>query len=140
MKKKGHAFMRNDRLGYMCTCPTNLGTVVRCSAHIQLKVSYYRLHRSCGKVMFLHLSVILFTGGSAIPPLGRHQPGQTPPGQTPPNSACWDTVNNWVVCILLECILVTYTSFQFFKQRRNINTHSTKKSNFKISFFFHFSK
>ena len=38
MKKKGHAFMRHDRLGYMCTCPTNLGTVVRCSAHIQLKV------------------------------------------------------------------------------------------------------
>ena len=34
--------MRNDRLGYMCTCPTNLGTVVRCSAHIQLKVSYQR--------------------------------------------------------------------------------------------------
>ena len=25
---------------------------------------YYRLQRSCGKVMFLHLSVILFTGGS----------------------------------------------------------------------------
>ncbi len=38
MKTKGHEFMRNERLGYMCTCPTNLGTVVRCSAHIQLKV------------------------------------------------------------------------------------------------------
>ncbi len=39
MKQKGHQFMRHDRLGYFCTCPTNLGTVVRCSAHIQLKVS-----------------------------------------------------------------------------------------------------
>ena len=60
--------------------------------------------RSCGKVMFLHLSVILFTGG-CLPlgpwgclPLGpgdvclwvpgvctpwTHMPGQTPPGHTP---------------------------------------------------------
>ena len=37
MKKVGHEFMRNDRLGYICTCPTNLGTVVRCSVHVQLK-------------------------------------------------------------------------------------------------------
>ena len=81
--------------------------------------------------MFLHLSVILFTGGSVciwsggpVPwedtPLGRHPPGQTPtlPGQTPPlpsacwdihtspPSACWDTVNKWAVRIPLECILV----------------------------------
>ena len=27
-------------------------------------VYFYRPQRSCGKVMFLHLSVILFTGGS----------------------------------------------------------------------------
>ena len=59
---------------------------------------------SCEKVMFLHLSVILFTGGGVwqIPskadthpsgqappsgqtlPLGRHPPRQTPPGQTLP--------------------------------------------------------
>ena len=37
MKKVGHEFMRNERLGYVCTCPTNLGTVVRCSVHVQLK-------------------------------------------------------------------------------------------------------
>ena len=37
MKKGGHEFVRNDRIGYVCTCPTNLGTVVRCSVHIQLK-------------------------------------------------------------------------------------------------------
>ena len=65
--------------------------------------------------MFLHLSVILFTGGSAIPlTLGNHQPpGQTPPNQvdtnravTPLHSACWDTVNKRAVRILLECSLV----------------------------------
>lgn len=37
MKAKGHEFMRSDRIGYVCTCPSNLGTVVRCSVHIQLK-------------------------------------------------------------------------------------------------------
>ena len=69
------------------------------------------------KVMFLHLSVILFTrwGIWADSPLGRHLPGQIsppsrhPPMQTPP----WaDTPHprrplQWMVCILLECILVT---------------------------------
>ena len=59
---------------------------------ISQKLFNYRPQRSCGKVMFLHLSVILFTGGSS-PPLGRHSdpspgqtpaPGKTPPGQTPP--------------------------------------------------------
>ena len=52
-----------------------------------------RLQRSCGKVMFLHLSVILFTGGclplvpggSATP-----HPRVDPPGRHHP--ACWDTL------------------------------------------------
>ena len=50
---------------------------------------YYRPQRSCGKVMFLHLSVILFTGG-CLPqcmlgntPLRADTPRQTPPWQTP---------------------------------------------------------
>ena len=43
---------------------------------LQFKRVKLSLLRSCGKVMFLHLSVILFTGVSAIPPR------QTPP--TPP--------------------------------------------------------
>ena len=65
--------------------------------------------RSCGKVMFLHLSVShsVHGGGSAsvhagihppgqTPPPGRHRPGQThqPPGRwadTPLPSTCWDT-------------------------------------------------
>ena len=38
---------------------------------------YYRPQRSWGKVMFLHLSVILFKGG-VCHPLGRHPPEQTP--------------------------------------------------------------
>ena len=44
----------------------------------------YRPQRSCGKVMFLHLSVILSTGRGEVS--GRHPllaniptPGQTPP-------------------------------------------------------------
>ena len=73
-----------------------------------------------GKVIFLHLSVILFTGaylGRYTPrqvapwagtPLGRNPP--PPPGQVvPPTiSACWDTVNKQAVRILLEGILVKY--------------------------------
>ena len=47
--------------------------------------------RSCGKVMFLHLSVILSTGGvcpsacwDTHPSWADTPPRQTPPGQTPP--------------------------------------------------------
>jgi creatine kinase len=38
MKVNGHEFMWNERLGYICTCPSNLGTVLRCSVHVQLKL------------------------------------------------------------------------------------------------------
>ena len=45
--------------------------------------------RSCGKVMFLHVPVILFTGGGCIPACitghMAHTPGRHPPGQRPPN-------------------------------------------------------
>ena len=37
---------------------------------------FYHPQRSCGKVMFLHLSFILS--------MRQRPPGQTPPGQTPP--------------------------------------------------------
>ena len=43
---------------------------------------FYRPQQSCGKVMFLHLSVILFTGGFVCGPLGGHPP----PGQTTPSA------------------------------------------------------
>ena len=42
--------------------------------------SCYRPQRSCGKVMFSQVSVILFTGGCA----SQHALGQTPPCRPPP--------------------------------------------------------
>ena len=64
--------------------------------------------------MFLHVCVILFTGaGSAsvhagipTPQQGRPPRQGDPPGKAdPPPAQCMlgDTVNKWVVCILLEC-------------------------------------
>ena len=65
--------------------------------------------RNFGKVMFLHLSVILFTRRSAFPQCHGASIGRSPcrlsPSfrrQTPPP----DTVNQQAVCITLECILV----------------------------------
>ena len=68
----------------------------------------YRPQQICGKGMFLHLSVILFTGGGVClwsrggvclcPPQGRHPPGQKPLlgrhplwADTPLPSQYWDT-------------------------------------------------
>ena len=78
------------------------------------QIYFYRPHGSCGKVMFLHLSVILFTGGVCLcvqgmvytpqtdTPLGRHAPGQTPPwADTPPPLR---RPLQQMVRILLECI------------------------------------
>ena len=75
-----------------------------------------------GKVIFLHLSVILFTGGSASVHSGISTQEQTPPPPGPgtprsrrspplradPSMQCMlgDTVNKRAVCILLECNLV----------------------------------
>ena len=73
---------------------------------VALNIFYgnYRPQHSCGKVMFLQASVILFTGGGgciqactradtpswADTPLGRHPPRQTPPRQTPPTATAAD--------------------------------------------------
>ncbi len=35
-KSKGHSFMWNDHLGYILTCPSNLGTGLRASVHVKL--------------------------------------------------------------------------------------------------------
>ena len=85
---------------------------------IRLQIGLYGPQRSCGKVMFLHLSLILFTGGGCLPQciLGytpwADTPGQTPPWADtplgrPPGQICWGTVNKRAVRILLECILVS---------------------------------
>ena len=83
-------------------------TIIHCECKLKGPLTpsesehFYRPQRSWGKVMFLHVSVILFTGGSAplhagiyTPPpnRGRH-PSQTrhPPGtrHPPQHSACWE--------------------------------------------------
>ncbi len=36
MKKKGVEFMHNDHLGYVLTCPSNLGTGLRAGVHVKI--------------------------------------------------------------------------------------------------------
>ena len=88
---------------------------------------YYRPQRSCGKVMFLHLSVSHSVHrvcvGQTPPPedISQHALGQTPPwadisqhalGQTYPSMHCDRPPPpprrplQWTVRILMECILV----------------------------------
>ena len=59
-----------------------------------------------GKIIFLHLSVILFRGGGSA---SVHAGIADPPGADTPCAQCMlgDMANKWAVCILLECILVT---------------------------------
>lgn len=35
-KDRGHAFMWNEHLGYVLTCPSNLGTGLRAGVHVKL--------------------------------------------------------------------------------------------------------
>ena len=83
-------------------CPRHIGVTVYPSAVTSLVIhSGVALLPSAnevwGKVMFLHLSVILFTRGvSAHCILGYTHPStqaDSPPGQTPPLSDTTDTVN-----------------------------------------------
>ena len=89
--------------------------------------AYYRPQRSSGKVMFLHVSVILFGRGGGVCPLhaGIHPLGSDTPRADPPRTRhplsraprtrhppaqCMlgDTGNKQAVHILLECNLVTF--------------------------------
>ena len=75
--------------------------------------------RSCRKIMFLHLSVILFKEGEEVytppdtfpgrHPLGRHPHRQTPPGRHPlGRHPPWQTLPPGDShCSRLECILVS---------------------------------
>ena len=99
-------------------CSTRLQMALEVYFSSEVPVCYYRPQRSCGNVIFLHLSVshsVHREEVSATPPR------QTPPGQTTPSlcSACWDMVNKRTVRILLECILV-YNKFSFNTFRLNV--------------------
>ena len=62
-------------------------------------MNFYREH---AKIMFLHLSGIMFTGGE-----GGGWSASVGCGQTPLR-ILQDTVNQWVVRMILECILVLF--------------------------------
>ena len=64
-------------------------------------------------------------------PLGRYSPGRyIPLEQVHPlsHSACWDTVNKWVVRIPLECILVYKSYSKILNSRRMVPMVITKCS------------
>ena len=62
--------------------------------------------RSCGKVMFLHVSVILFTAGGGVvchkhPPLGRQPPCTVHGGIRSTSgryASCWNAIFLWYFC------------------------------------------
>lgn len=53
IQERGWEFMWNERLGYILTCPSNLGTGLRAGVHIKLpllsKVMFMGLHRDVGE-------------------------------------------------------------------------------------------
>ena len=77
-----------------------------------IRFCFYRPQRSCGKEMFLHLSVILFTGQGvwADTASGRQPPRQTTPSPPDIHPPWAYTLRRWLlqrtVRILPECILV----------------------------------
>ena len=98
-------------------------TITHCECKLKGRLTpsesehFYRPQRSWGKVMFLHVSVILFTGGvcpiacwDIHPPIRGRHPSQTRhplgPGTPPAQCMLGDTGNKRAVCILLECNLV----------------------------------
>ena len=88
----------------------------------RIMLKFYRPQTKFAMVMFLHLSVILFTGGGGFPACitghmtrgvciqgGLHLGGSALGWgvvKTPSPGILWDTVKEWAVRILLECILV----------------------------------
>ena len=103
------------------SCPLLLAhslILFRDKGHSKMKLMWGLItarKRSCGKVMFLQLSVILFRGaggGLTQCMLGYHSPPQgagTPPSRhLPAQCMLGDTANKRAVCILLECSLVAF--------------------------------
>jgi creatine kinase len=52
MKKNGHEWAWSERLGYICTCPSNIGTGLRASVHVQL-------HKLCKHPKFFNIVAAL---------------------------------------------------------------------------------
>ena len=91
--------------GFNCTCDAGFEMIDgSCLGELN-----YRPQGSCGKVKFLHMSVILSTG-----PLDRHHPptGRPPPGQTPsPRRLLKQTARTLLECILVwESICLKFTA------------------------------
>ena len=98
------------------------------SSHLYIngRANFYRPQHSCGKVMFLHPSVILFTwGGVWQTPPGRHTPGQThPPWEdTPlgrqPHPHCSGRYASYWNAFLL-CIYIFYLVEKAQHDKRNL--------------------
>lgn len=49
MKEKGHEYMWNEHLGYILTCPSNLGTGLRAGVHV--KIPHVSSHEAFGKIL-----------------------------------------------------------------------------------------
>merc|ERR1712087_435638 len=49
MKEAGHEYMYSDHLGYILTCPSNLGTGIRAGVHI--KIPLLSKHEKFGEVL-----------------------------------------------------------------------------------------
>jgi len=49
IKEAGYEFMWNEHLGYVLTCPSNLGTGVRCGVHV--KIPKTSEHKSFGDIL-----------------------------------------------------------------------------------------
>ena len=89
------------------------------------QLDFYRPQGSCGMVMFLHVSVILSTGGRLADPLGRPPHpwadtlpwANTPPGGRHPPSPGRPLQR--VVRILLECILV-FCKFVYYSIKKTV--------------------
>ena len=96
LSRGGRSMSRGD----VSVRETPQGTVTSGRLHPNGMFSWYRPQRSCGKVMFLHLSVILFTGGV----------WQTPPSNRRPLQR--------TVRILLECIILSFQIVLLCRDRR----------------------
>jgi protein-arginine kinase len=64
MKEKGHEYMWNEHLGYILTCPSNLGTGLRAGVHV--KIPHVSSHEAFGKVRICESYFMLRGSGIGI--------------------------------------------------------------------------